>query len=492
MSPLDSSDSDEDVIGTQSPPPVAAAPDARVLEQNQDDSPLINPENRHGITSRDGCEGVRSGPLSSPDFIDLVLDGLKYLVESSEEPVSVMPWNMLAQFINKTNLLAHQVSTGQIKDRVRTIANAVIKRRLGAQYNRDTSPTWDSLSLEEKLCFFGEPCADPPRPSWLAPDVDWALLMKGTLVKQRAQKRRRVDDDVTPAATYVRRNVNEMGNVDDEATGDEPTDYQYQPVEGQQPPAPIPPAANPPPVATFEHVDDELDFEVTADTFSDLVDKERALLRRGDKSGALAVRLTRCGLSKSRLIGRSFASANQQARREKCHELLRQRNEATFPHTAVYLQKTDVTSIAKLERWIVPWLTQTPKDAGIVLSIFERTIGVFATLRALPSERQLPISRQMKVREARKLLDAYTSRGHVDRLLDLAHQIFESLNAAHAATPRPDVSAEEREVKRARAAAAQMHHVLFQISYTTSVFVRMVGIDGRALARDYSLRPVLG
>ena len=30
--------------------------------------------------------------------------------------------------------------------------------------------------------------------------------------------------------------------------------------------------------------------------------------------------------------------------------------------------------------------------------------------------------------------------------------------------------------------------VLFQISYTTSVVVRMVGIDGRALARDYSLR----
>jgi len=55
-------------------------------------------------------------------------------------------------------------------------------------------------------------------------------------------------------------------------------------------------------------------------------------------------------------------------------------------------------------------------------------------------------------------LDAYTSRGHVDRLLDLAHQIFESLSAAHAATPRPDLSAEEREVKRARAAAAQMHH----------------------------------
>jgi len=34
--------------------------------------------------------------------------------------------------------------------------------------------------------------------------------------------------------------------------------------------------------------------------------------------------------------------------------------------------------------------------------------------------------------------------------------------------------------------------VLFQIAYTTSVVVRMVGIDGRALARDYSLRPVLG
>ena len=34
--------------------------------------------------------------------------------------------------------------------------------------------------------------------------------------------------------------------------------------------------------------------------------------------------------------------------------------------------------------------------------------------------------------------------------------------------------------------------VLFQIAYTTSVFVRIVGIDGRALARDYSLRPVLG
>ena len=34
--------------------------------------------------------------------------------------------------------------------------------------------------------------------------------------------------------------------------------------------------------------------------------------------------------------------------------------------------------------------------------------------------------------------------------------------------------------------------VLFQIVYTTSVVVRMVGIDGRALARDYSLRPVLG
>ena len=122
MSPLDSSDSDEDVIGTQSPPPVAAAPDARVLEQNQDDSPLINPENRHGITSRDGCEGVRSGPLSDQSFIDLVLDGLKYLVESSEEPVSVMPWNMLANFVNKTNLLANPISTGQIKDRVRTIA----------------------------------------------------------------------------------------------------------------------------------------------------------------------------------------------------------------------------------------------------------------------------------------------------------------------------------------------------------------------------------
>jgi len=34
--------------------------------------------------------------------------------------------------------------------------------------------------------------------------------------------------------------------------------------------------------------------------------------------------------------------------------------------------------------------------------------------------------------------------------------------------------------------------VLFQISYTTSVVVRMVGIDGMALARDYSLRTVLG
>ena len=34
--------------------------------------------------------------------------------------------------------------------------------------------------------------------------------------------------------------------------------------------------------------------------------------------------------------------------------------------------------------------------------------------------------------------------------------------------------------------------VLFQIAYTTSVVVRMVGIDGRALARDCSLRPVLG
>ena len=29
--------------------------------------------------------------------------------------------------------------------------------------------------------------------------------------------------------------------------------------------------------------------------------------------------------------------------------------------------------------------------------------------------------------------------------------------------------------------------VLVQISYTTSVVVRMVGIDGRAIARDYSL-----
>ena len=43
---------------------------------------------------------------------------------------------------------------------------------------------------------------------------------------------------------------------------------------------------------------------------------------------------------------------------------------------------------------------------------------------------------------------------------------------------------------RARRFAASV--VLFQIVYTTSVVVRMVGIDGRALARDYSLRPVLG
>ena len=35
-------------------------------------------------------------------------------------------------------------------------------------------------------------------------------------------------------------------------------------------------------------------------------------------------------------------------------------------------------------------------------------------------------------------------------------------------------------------------NVLFQIAYTTSAVVRMVGINGRALARDYSLRPVLG
>ena len=40
--------------------------------------------------------------------------------------------------------------------------------------------------------------------------------------------------------------------------------------------------------------------------------------------------------------------------------------------------------------------------------------------------------------------------------------------------------------------ACVFEKVLFQIAYTTSVVVRMVGIDGRALARDYSLRPVLG
>ena len=39
---------------------------------------------------------------------------------------------------------------------------------------------------------------------------------------------------------------------------------------------------------------------------------------------------------------------------------------------------------------------------------------------------------------------------------------------------------------------AELEEVLFQIVYTTSAVVHMVGIDGRALARDYSLRPVLG
>ena len=74
-------------------------------------------------------------------------------------------------------------------------------------------------------------------------------------------------------------------------------------------------------------------------------------------------------------------------------------------------------------------------------------------------------------------------------------------------TPRPAAKAQGaiyrnengilRTASAARARALDMpppapRTVLFQTSYTTSAVVRMVGIDGRALARDYSLRPVLG
>ena len=54
------------------------------------------------------------------------------------------------------------------------------------------------------------------------------------------------------------------------------------------------------------------------------------------------------------------------------------------------------------------------------------------------------------------------------------------------ASPQQETSCANSCANRERA------DVLFQIAYTTSVVVRMVGIDGRALARDYSLRPVLG
>jgi len=439
-------DTDEDILATQPPPPAnERAAHVRYSDSNGD------VENRHGLLEDDGARGARVPKI--PQFVlNTALDALKYswAINGVSEQ---MPWRKIARFIQELSI-GPTCDDGKLKDRVRTVANAVYARRgLCGRY--------DDLSTLEKYQFFGTPCQYPPRPPELAPEIDFHDILRQHFANRRpASKRQRTDPLVGGTQDRQCDVLDEVPTYDPLplwSPPDEPEPTQ-SPPPSQPPSQPEPPARSAPPrsAPARDDIADDDDFMIElGSSFDDLVDKERLQLRRGDVSGAFTTRLERCGLHIARNARK--LSAEVQERVARCIAFLQSHQEPAFPHTAVHLQSADVAAIGKLTRWLVPWLQNSPQDVGVALSLFERTIAAFAALRALPSNKPLVITPRLKVKDARKRLESYIARGQVDCLVQVTQRIFAFLNS-ESSTHRPTSTADEREVKRARAAAATMHH----------------------------------
>ena len=465
--------------------------------------------NRHGIVEEhaDGREGRRKqgsgkkqlgGKQQSlltrtvpAEFSNVAIDALRWWAARTPHAASStsIPWKKVHRCVEAI-FGAGAVAYTSLIGRITILGSTILRRRGNAVCNR----LFVSLSPLEKVDVFGGPCAVAP----LLDGVDVNTFFHEVFFGEVADDS---DDRVAFTAwesppgsprgdADVHADVEVVAAVDprNESVLGPPVEPNLGAVESLPPPSspPSSPLAHGPsssrrgarahqhaatPRSTAPRVARPrtapplmeaavpLFEEPVRRAFDDLVSEERAALRAGDLNAALAAQIERCGLDTKRFGPTRRATTPMDVARRGT-AILHMNLGATLspPTTALFLAKDDAAAILALcETQLVTWCADSPEQVEAAVSVFERATSTLALLRGSTSAFRFETIPGWTVQVARMKISEYCRRGHIDTLVKACTAVTSELVRAKPLTRGGGASEQEREVRRARAAAARMH-----------------------------------
>lgn len=382
------------------------------------------PGARHGIAPTDGRRGGTRAPKIADENLARLLDVFRFWASANAkaESASRLPWAETFAFIASRDAFVEPrpATSEQLKERVRTVANGMARRR-----GEDDAPGGPL----EFIDFFGGAILEPP--SW-AEALDFASFPFDK--PKKTSKRRRIEEE------------------EDDAF-DEPADEEFDAIAASPPPAATPPPPTPssppapsPVVVRPPSTPTPTPRQVTSRTpraaratpattrrapratpaaprraaaeeedAETLAKKERDCLKKGKFEEAREFQARRLGLGE-------FANSKTPRGFEGVVAIL-QETEPGWPPSAQYIHKSDVGAITAAWRRLVPVLLQAPEHVGHVAELVEHVVAAFATMRTLKKEGV----RGLKREDIRKELVEACECGAFVRLMKLVKKLREEI-----------------------------------------------------------------